>query len=152
MIYVLKFKTFFYSFDDSVSSMFSPGFAVGPDYYLKSRVSQHRNKRARPKNGISIIIITETASNPFKALVNIQERVKKRTEEIRVQYFLFAFTIILPRLRWYKDGGGEVKMFSKIHGKDKPNSDIELWRRNFYFYGTHCDKSLFFVQKCIFFS
>ena len=94
----IKIQNFFYSFDDSVSSMFSPGFAVGPDYYLKSRVSQHRNKRARPKNGISIII-TETASNPFKALVNIQERVKKRTEEIRVQYFLFAFTIILPRLR-----------------------------------------------------
>ena len=37
-------------------------------------------------------------------------------------------------------GIGEVKMFSKIHGTDKPNSDIELRRRNFYFKRAHCDK------------
>ena len=61
MITIQKFisRELFYSFENGVSSMFSPGFAVGPDYYLKSRVSQHRNKRARPKNGISIIIITD---------------------------------------------------------------------------------------------
>ena len=36
MITIQKFisRELFYSFEKSVSSMFSPGFAVGPDYYL----------------------------------------------------------------------------------------------------------------------
>ena len=62
--FILLFEPFLWS-EYGVSSMFSLGFAVGPDYYLKSRVSQHRNKRARPKNGISIII---TAVILLKAL------------------------------------------------------------------------------------